>query len=150
MSGPVGGRPTAESESSVYIRQERDTTAGVSTAAQAALTLRDRALAALDGGDPAAALGIAERGLALLGAAGAGGGADEAALLVAAAETEEALGRAGAAGMTAAAAAGLLGGIVAAAPGDDGSLVLWCQAQERLAGLERAVAGHGTPGRRSA
>src|SRR5215831_8156463 len=135
MSGPVGGRPTAESESSVYIQQERDTTADVSTAAQAALTLRDRALAALDGGDPAAALGIAERGLALL---------------VAAAEIEEALGRAGAARMTAAAAAGLLGGIVAAAPGDDGSLVLWCQAQERLARLERAVAGHGTPGRRSA
>jgi hypothetical protein len=32
------------------------------------------------------------------------------------------------------------GGILAAAPGDHDSLVLWCQVQERLAGLER-VAG---------
>ena len=105
-------------------------------AAGAALSLRDQALAALDGGDPAQGLGTALQGLAVLEAAGLRGGADEAALLVALAEIEEALGRFGGAGVRIAAAIGILEDVVAE-DGDDDSLMLWCQAQERQAGLER-------------
>jgi tetratricopeptide (TPR) repeat protein len=101
-----------------------------------ALGLRDQALAALDGGDPRAALGLAGRGLAALEEAGRRGGADEAALLVALAEIEEALGRFDDARGTIAAAVALLSGI-GPDDEDDDTLTLWCQAQERLAGLER-------------
>lgn len=105
-------------------------------AAEAALGLRDHALAALDGGDPAAALALAEQALAVLAGAGLGGGPDEAAVLVALAEIEEALDRYASARATIAAAIGLLGGD--AGPGGDRDLLLvWCQAQERQAGLER-------------
>jgi tetratricopeptide (TPR) repeat protein len=112
---------------------------GLAQAASAeatALGLRDQALAALDAGDPQAALGVAGQGLAVLEEAGLRGGADEAALLVALAEIEEALGRFGDARGTIAAAVALLS---YAEPdvGDDDTLMLWCQAQERLAGLER-------------
>src|SRR5229473_3970961 len=69
-------------------------------AAGEALALRDQALAALDRGDPPAALAFAARGLVVLEAAGLGGGPDEAALLVAVAEIQEALGRFGDAGVT--------------------------------------------------
>ncbi len=102
------------------------------TGAGEALDLRDQALAALDQGDPPTALGIVRQGLAVLQAAGLPGGADEAALLVALAEIEEALGRFGDARVTAAAAVALL-----PEDGDDDSVMLWCQAQERLAGLDR-------------
>src|SRR5229473_1178453 len=103
-------------------------------AAGEALALRDQALAALDRGDPPAALAFAARGLVVLEAAGLGGGPDEAALLVAVAEIQEALGRFGDAGVTIATAIAILQDVA----GDyDDSLLLWCQAQERLAGLER-------------
>ena len=104
--------------------------------AEQALLLRDRALAALDGGDPAAALAIADEGLALLEAAGLGGGPDAAAVLVTRAEIEESLDRFDDAAGTIAAAIALLENM-ATEGGDDDCLVLWCQAQERLAGLER-------------
>jgi len=101
-----------------------------------ALILRDQALAALDGGDASAALAIAGKGLAALKAAGLGGGADAAALLVALAEIEESLDRFGDAAATIATAIAILEDVVPEG-GDDDSLTLWCQAQERLAGLER-------------
>jgi tetratricopeptide (TPR) repeat protein len=103
-----------------------------------ALSLRDRALAALDGADLPAALGLAGQGLAALEAAGLRGGADEAAVLVALAEIQEAMGRLDDARGTIAAAITILGD---AGPqdGDEDSLMLWCQAQERLAGLERTA-----------
>jgi tetratricopeptide (TPR) repeat protein len=108
-------------------------TMSADTGASEALRLRDQALAALDGGAPSAALGIARQGLAVLEAGGLRGGADEAALLVALAEIEEGLGRYGEAGVTIAAAAGMLQDVLE----QDDNLILWCQAQERLAGLER-------------
>jgi tetratricopeptide (TPR) repeat protein len=103
------------------------------TGASEALSLRDQALAALDGGAPSAALGIARQGLAVLEAGGLRGGADEAALLVALAEIEEGLGRHGEARVTITAAVGMLQDVLE----QDDNLILWCQAQERLAGLER-------------
>ncbi len=108
--------------------------AAQAAAAGAALRLRDQALAALDEGDPSRALDIARQGAAVLESAGLRGGADEAAVLVALAEIEEALGRFGDAGVTIAAAIAILEA-GAAEDGDD--LMLWCQAQERQAGLER-------------
>jgi tetratricopeptide (TPR) repeat protein len=109
-------------------------------AAYLAVLSRDRALTALDGGDPVAALAIAGEGLAMLEAAGLGDGPDAAAILVARAEIEEALGRFGDAAATAATALAFLGDVMAGG-GTGDSLLLWCQAQERLAGLER-LAGH--------
>jgi tetratricopeptide (TPR) repeat protein len=113
---------------------------GLQDIADEALTLRDQALAALDGGDSQAALVIAEKGLAALEAAGLGGGPDAAALLVARAEIEESLDCFAEAAATAEAAVAILEepGLEG---GDDDSLLLWCQAQERLAGLDRLV-GH--------
>lgn len=107
-------------------------------AAGEALSLRDQALAALDGADLPAALGLAGQGLAALEAAGLRGGADEAAVLVALAEIEEAMGRFDDARATIAAAIAILGD---AGPqdGDEDSLMLWGQAQERMAGLERTA-----------
>jgi hypothetical protein len=105
-------------------------------AASSALGLRDQALAALDGGDPQAALDLARDGLALLAKAGQDGGPDEAALLVTLAEIEESLCRFDDAAVTIATAIALLGGDTPLV-GEDGDLLLWCQAQERRAGLER-------------
>jgi tetratricopeptide (TPR) repeat protein len=107
-------------------------------AAGEALSLRDQALAALDGADLPAALGLAGQGLAALEAAGLRGGADEAAVLVALAEIEEAMGRFDDARATIAAAIAILGD---AGPQDEDedSLMLWGQAQERMAGLERTA-----------
>jgi tetratricopeptide (TPR) repeat protein len=105
-------------------------------AAGEALVLRDQALAALDGGDPPAALALAARGLGVLEAAGLGGGPDAAALLVAIAEIEESSGRFSDAAVTIAPAIAILGDAIAEGADDD-VLLLWCQAQERLAGLER-------------
>ncbi|HEY2288480.1 MAG TPA: tetratricopeptide repeat protein [Streptosporangiaceae bacterium] len=111
------------------------------------LTLRDQALDAFDRGDLRAALAFADAGTAAIETAGPAGGADAAALLIARAEIEEGLDRFGAAAITIAAAIALLADGAArdgADPGeadgdgaDDDVLVLWCQAQERLAGLER-------------
>jgi tetratricopeptide (TPR) repeat protein len=106
-------------------------------AAIAALGLRDRALGALDAGDPAAALALAQQAVTALTAAGVCGGPDEAAVLIASAEIEEALGRFGAAAATVATAIGLLGGDTGPGGADSDRLRLWCQAQERQAGLER-------------
>jgi tetratricopeptide (TPR) repeat protein len=106
-----------------------------------ALGLRDDALIALDGGGPAAALTLAHKGLAALAAGGLVGGPDEAALLVAVAEIEETLGRFADAAASVATAVALLGGDAGPGGGDLDLLLLWCQAQERQAGLER-VAGH--------
>jgi tetratricopeptide (TPR) repeat protein len=100
-----------------------------------ALSLRDQALALLDGGDPSAALDTARQGLAVLAAGGLRGGPDEAALLVALAEIDEGLDRFGDAKVTITAAIGILED--PAQDEDDDCLPLWCQAQERLAGLER-------------
>jgi tetratricopeptide (TPR) repeat protein len=129
--------------------------AAIQRAADEALTLRDQALAALDGGDPEAALAIAGQGLALLDAAGLRDGADAAAVLITLAEIEECLDRFGDAAATVSAAIAILATVVPEdlvpqndvaendAPevdvpqGDADSLLLWCQAQERLAGLER-------------
>src|SRR5215472_14805751 len=79
-------------------------------AGTAALGLRDQALAALGGGDPQAAIGLARGGLALLAGAGLNDGPDEAELLVTLAEIEESLGRLGDAAATIATAITLLGG----------------------------------------
>ena len=108
-------------------------------AAEAALGLRDQALAVLDRGDPGAALVLAQEGLAVLAGAGLDGGPDEAAVLVALAEIEEALDRYADAAASISAAIGLLGGD-AGPGGTDGDLLLvWCQAQERQAGLELSL-----------
>ncbi|HEY3979725.1 MAG TPA: tetratricopeptide repeat protein [Streptosporangiaceae bacterium] len=101
------------------------------------LALRDQALDALDGGDVRAALALADAGTAAIEAAGPGGGADAAALLIARAEIEEALGRLADAAATIAAAIALLEDGAAPGGDDDDLARLWCQAQERLAGLER-------------
>ena len=106
------------------------------TIAEQALTLRDQALAALGGGDPRAALAIAGDGLATLEVAGLGDSADAAALLVAVAEIEESLDRYGDAAATVTAAIAILEDAGPAAQDDD-TLALWCQTQQRLAGLER-------------
>jgi tetratricopeptide (TPR) repeat protein len=109
--------------------------------AEIALSLRDQALAALDAGDPVAALAAAKKGLAVLAADERANTLDEAALLIALAEIEEELGQFAAARATAATAVAVLGDV---APNDepdsDDWLLLWCQGHERLAGLER-VAG---------
>jgi tetratricopeptide (TPR) repeat protein len=124
-------------------------------ATDTALELRDQALARLDQGDAAHALALARSGLAALSAAGLTG-LDEVALLVATAEIEETLGQFSAAEKTARAAVYLLGdsGPAKNGPadndpspadhetpedGDDDWLLLWCQAHERLAGLERTA-----------
>ncbi len=98
--------------------------------------MRDQALTTLDRGRPSAALGIARQGLATLDRARLCGGLDEAALLVAIAEIEAALGRFDDARGTIAAALAILED---AGPedGDDDSLMLWGQAHERQASLER-------------
>jgi tetratricopeptide (TPR) repeat protein len=102
------------------------------------LALRDQALDALDRGDMWAALALADAGMTAMEAAGPDGSADAAALLIARAEIEECLDRFGDAAVTIAAAIALLADGAARDLDDDGDLlVLWCQAQERLAGLER-------------
>ncbi len=105
-------------------------------AADEALGLRDQALAALDEGNSSEALGLTSQGLATLEAAGLRGGLDAAAVLVAHAEIEEALGRFDDARATIAAAIAILDDAVAE-DADDDTLMVWSQAQERLAGLER-------------
>ena len=110
-------------------------------AARHALLLRDQALAALDDGDPVAGLAITDEGLAVLAAAGLGDGPDAAAVLIARAEIEESLDRFSAAAVTATSAAVLLDNVVTDEDGD--GLLLWCQAQERLAGLERLAGEFG-------
>ena len=116
--------------------------AAVTDAAGQALGLRDQALAALDAGDLGAALALAGAALAALESADLGSGPDAAAVLVARAEIEESLDRFGDAAATSAAAIVLLDEVVA---GDDEEdcLMLWCQAQERLAGLERLAGEFG-------
>ena len=101
-----------------------------------ALARRDLALAELDRGDAEGARAIASEALALAGIAGQGESLEAAALLVALAETEESLGHFDLARV----AAGRAAAIVAAAadPEDPGTFWLWCQAEERLAGLDRA------------
>jgi tetratricopeptide (TPR) repeat protein len=120
------------------------------TAGETAIGFRDRALAALDEGDPAGALDLAREGLSVLAGAGLAG-PDEAALRLAAAEIEEVLGDFDAAGTSAARAVELLGD---ACPPDeddpDDWLLLWCQAQERLAGLERIAGDYDGAGTRLA
>jgi tetratricopeptide (TPR) repeat protein len=118
-----------------------DLTSETSHAAGQAMRWRDRALAALDDGDPVAALAITGEGLAVLAMAGLDGGPDAAAVLVARAEIEECLDRFGDAAITAAAAIALTDG--PAAEGDTDCLLLWCQAQERRAGLERMTGQFG-------
>ncbi len=117
-----------------------DAHGGPAAAAGQALRLRDQALAALDEGDPGAALAASGEALAALERAGLGDGPDAAAVLVARAEIEESLDRFGDAAATAAAAAALLDRVMAEDEDDD-CLMLWCQAQERLAGLERLARG---------
>ena len=101
------------------------------------LALRDQALDALDGGDVRAALALADAGTAAIEAAGPGGGADAAALLIARAEIEEAWTASGTPRSRSRRRSRLLADGAAADGDDDDLVVLWCQAQERLAGLER-------------
>jgi len=110
------------------------TTAG--TAADEALDWRDQALAALDEGHPTRALDLVARALCTLEAADLSGGLDEAAVLIAQAEVEEALDRFADARATTVAAIAILDR-AGHHTDDDDSVTLWCQAQERLAGLER-------------
>jgi tetratricopeptide (TPR) repeat protein len=148
-SGPRGG-PVAPGQGDAPVLRGPLPAAGL-------LTLRDEALDAFDRGDLRAALALADGGTAAIEAAGPADAADAAALLIARAEIEEGLDRFGAAAITIAAAIALLADGTAregtagdgadhdgAEPGDpdgdgadDDVLVLWCQAQERLAGLER-------------
>lgn len=109
------------------------------SAGEEALDWRDRALAALDEANPQDALELARRGLAVLRETGPRDGLDEAALLIAVAEIEERLDQFDAAGESAAAAIGLLGGDAGPdrSVDESDSVLLWCQAQERRAGLER-------------
>jgi tetratricopeptide (TPR) repeat protein len=109
-------------------------------AAGRALLLRDRALAALDGGDPSAALAVAGDALAVLETVGLGRGPDAAAVLIARAEIEESLDHFSDATATAATAIALLEDTAGVS---DDLLMLWCQAQERLAGLERLTGDFG-------
>jgi len=115
----------------MFVKQDQDTP----RAAEEALALRDEALAALDEGDLPAALDAAGRGLAVLETAGLRGREYEAALLVVRAEIEEDAGRPRDARVTVTAAIAMLGD--APPSHDTGTLLSWCQAQERLAGLER-------------
>jgi tetratricopeptide (TPR) repeat protein len=110
---------------------------GLTTAV--AVRLRDRALAELDEGKPAAALVLARRGLATLMAAGCGRGLEAASLLIALAEIEQDLNRFADATATITAAIALLGaerGAGSVYPEPD-RLMLWCLAHEHMAGLER-------------
>ena len=103
-----------------------------------ALAHRDQALAELDRGDAGRARAIASRAVVLLETAGQGESPDAAALLVALAETDECLGRFD----LARAAAGRATAILAAFdPEDLDAFWLWCQAEERLAGLDRVGGG---------
>jgi tetratricopeptide (TPR) repeat protein len=104
--------------------------------ADEALSLRDQALAALDEGRPARALELAIGAVAALETGGLRGGLDEAAVLIARAEIEEALDRFDDARGTIVAAIAILSD-AAADDADEDTLTLWCQAQERMAGLER-------------
>jgi len=124
-----------------------DSTVANSTVADEVLTLRDRALAALDEGNPAVGLDLAAQGLTALAAAGLRGGLDEAAVLLARAEIEEALDRLGDARVTMAAAIVILTGAVPE-DADEDSVLLWCQAQERMAGLERLAGDFAAAGAR--
>ena len=115
---------------------DREPATTQATAADKALGLRDEALTALDEGDPQGALSLISQALAALETAGLLGGLDECAVLIAHTEIEEALDRFAEARGTIAAAIVILQDAVAA-DADQESLMLWCQAQERLAGLER-------------
>jgi hypothetical protein len=119
-----------------------DLTSETRQAAGQALRLRDQALAALDDGDPVAALAIVSEAMAVLAMAGLDGGPDAAAVLVARAEIEECLDRFSDAAITAATAIALTDSPAAEAEAD--CLLLWCQAQERLAGLERLAGEFGS------
>jgi len=105
--------------------------------ASSALSLRDHALAALDSGYLRVAAALAEQGLTALDAANLVGGPDEATVLIAMAEIDEELGQFATATASIARAIALLGGETGPGPQDGDCLLLWCQAQERLAGLER-------------
>jgi tetratricopeptide (TPR) repeat protein len=106
-------------------------------AVAAALTLRDQALCRLDGGDPAAAMESIRAGMDVLEGAGVAGGLDRAALLVAQAEIEECLDRFLEARRSIETAIALLECCPACERDDEDTVLLWCQAQERLAGLDR-------------
>jgi hypothetical protein len=99
-----------------------------------ALAHRDQAQAELDRGDAGPARTIASWALVLLETAGQGESPDAAALLVALAETDECRGRFDLARVAAGRAAAIL---AAFDPEDLDAFWLWCQAEERLAGLDR-------------
>jgi tetratricopeptide (TPR) repeat protein len=109
-----------------------------------ALGYRDAAVAALDDGDPDSALASARLALDLLASAGCRDGLDEAAVLVALAEIEESAGQVDDAWDTITRAVRLLDH--AGPEADADTTLLWCQAQERLAGLEQ-LAGDFTAAR---
>jgi tetratricopeptide (TPR) repeat protein len=99
-----------------------------------ALARRDQALAELDRGDAGRARAIASQALVLLATGGQGESSGAAALLVALAETDECLDRFD----LARAAAGRAAAILAVFDSEDlDAFWLWCQAEERLAGLDR-------------
>jgi tetratricopeptide (TPR) repeat protein len=101
-----------------------------------ARTWRDCALAALDLGNARTALDIICQGLSHIAASELVNELDIAVLLVALAEIEESLGRFDDAATTVAEAITILDDMTSGRA-DGQSVVLWCQAQERLADLER-------------
>ncbi len=141
---PDGLAPVSRETAPVRANIDRPVRADIGNAAAApveiAFGFRDEALAAVDAGDPVAALDLVRQGLAVLAAAGLRG-LDEAALRLALAEIEESLGEFPASEAAARAAVDLLGDSCPPEEDDEEDwLSLWCQAQERLAGLER-IAG---------
>ena len=137
-SAPViTGAPSGRGAVDDTVAMAEHPSVGAAGTAGAALTLRDQALAALDAGCPTEAIDLVTDAQAVLIWAGLGGGPDEAAVLVARAEIEEALDRFGAARATIGAAIALLGGDAGPGDADLDLLAVWCQAQERQAGLER-------------
>jgi tetratricopeptide (TPR) repeat protein len=135
-AGNLAGLEAVGAADSPGGQAERSTAMTVAgSAAAEAREWRDKALWALDTSDLAAAVAMARKGLAVLRGAAILGGQDEATVLIALAEIEECFGNFGGASDAASRAVRILDQVRPA--GAVGDLVMWCQAQERLAGLER-------------
>ena len=125
------GLPAGQIDTRGLVRRTAPTEFGPLQTAQAH---REQALATLDAGRPRTALTACRRGLATLEKAALDQTRAAVALLLAMAEIEECLGRIDDARTTATAAMAILDVL---GPDGDERVVLWCQAQERLAALDR-------------